>query len=105
MFTSPKMRHDASGADWIYALAPHPDYTCVCLAFTHSHLAGATQGGGHSCLLFKEEEETCQEKIVQNGKLSWLESTSFLLASRNAVSSQSFIPEHSIMITLIHTIP
>ncbi len=81
---------------------PHPDYTCDCLTFTHSLLAGATQGG-HSCLLFKEEEETCQEKIVKNRKLSWLESPSFLLASMNAASSQSFTPKDSIMITVIAT--
>lgn len=97
-----QMRHDASGVDWIDAIAPHPDYTCDCLTFTHNHLTGATQGG-HSCPLFKEEEETCQEKIVKNRKLSWLESPSFLLASMNAASSQSFIPEDSIRITLILT--
>lgn len=73
---------------------------------THSHLTWATQGrGGHSCLLFKEEKETCQEKIVWSRKLSWLESPSFLLVCLNAASSQSFTPKDSIMITLIFTTP
>lgn len=52
---------------------------------------GGERGGGggegegdHSCLLFKQKEETCQEKIVWSRKLSWLESPSSLLASMNA---------------------
>lgn len=61
------------------------------------------KGGGHSCLLFKEEEETCQEKIVWSRKLSWLESPSSLLVRMNAASSQSFILQDSIMITLTVT--
>lgn len=50
-------------------------------ARAHKHTEeplGVRGMGGHSCLLFKEEEETCQEKIVENRKLSWLESSSFL---------------------------
>lgn len=43
--------------------------------------------GGHSILLFKEEEETCQEKIARSRKLSWLESPSFPLAGMNAATA------------------